>query len=425
MKRLKAITRKRGSNWEPKIIFRANRGCWLVDCGFKFGPDKRIRQQFDTEAEAQTWAASKKAEYLAVIEGRKQEEKKGTYARLSSLTETQRRQLVDALTKVDGDTAKIIRALAFHNKHTSAADASRKLADVSKDYIDAKTASGKRPRTISDAKGKLAPFVKSLGNTNITAITTADVEQWLNSKGYKASTRNAYRVAISGLFTHALKRRYVEYNPAAAIEAVTMDQGLPAIHTPDQIRTMLRAASNFIPTNYIVETRNAKGKVTKGAPRSVTDLAKIFHARSLIVPYLAIGYFAGLRPENELVNLDWKDVDFSAKTIRVTPATAKGRRQRYVDMQDNLIQWLTPYAQKEGKIGWSRKIFKKVRKTAGVAWSKDVMRHSFGSYLLAHNEDAPKTALQMGHSRVDVLFNHYRNLVKKSSATDYWNIVPE
>ena len=118
-------------------------------------------------------------------------------------------------------------------------------------------------------------------------------------------------------------------------------------------------------------------------------------------------------------------MDFAAKTIRVSPATAKKRRQRYVDMSDNLIQWLTPYVQKEGKIGFSRKYFRTARENSKIEWSKDVMRHSFGSYLLAQNEDAPKTAMQMGHSGVDVLFNHYRNLVKKSAATDYWNIVPE
>ena len=94
-------------------------------------------------------------------------------------------------------------------------------------------------------------------------------------------------------------------------------------------------------------------------------------------------------------------------------------------MSDNLIRWLAPYVQKEGKVGYSRSTFREVRDVSKVSWSKDVMRHSFGSYLLALNQDAPKTAMQMGHSGVDVLFNHYRNLVKKADATDYWRITPE
>jgi integrase len=315
--------------------------------------------------------------------------------------------------------------LRFYEKHTTTADASRRLKDVSDEYIKAKKAAGKRDRTIRDAEGKLAPFKKVFGEQSISEITTADVEDWLNGRGYTPGTRDAYRKAISGLFTHAIRRRYTEHNPAGAIEAVTVDQGLPTIHTVAQVKAMLTAASNYAPLRYVVEERDNNRKVTKGGKKPITDAGKIAIARAMLVPYLAIGYFAGLRPENELVNLDWKDIDFEARTIRVDPATAKKRRQRYVDMSDNLVQWLAPYVRKAGKIGFSRHAFREVRETAGVEWSKDVMRHSFGSYLLAQNEDAPKTALQMGHTRVDVLFNHYRNLVKKSAAAEYWEIIPQ
>jgi integrase len=368
----------------------------MVDCGFKFDPAKRLRQFYPTEQEARDWAAIKRTEFLEVLAGRKVEERAGLFARLSSLSDTQRKHIIEAISITDGDTSRIIRALRFYEKHTSTADASRKLADVYEEYIKAKDQAGRRPRTIRDAKSKLTPFKKVFGEQSISEISTADVEGWLNDQDYIPSTRNAYRIAISGLFTHAVKRRYTEHNPAGAIEAVTVDQGLPTIHTVAQVKAMLRAAMKL--------DSHAK--------------------RVKLVPYLVIGYFAGLRPENELVNLDWKDIDFEARTIRVHPATAKKRRQRYVDMSDNLVQWLAPYVQKSGKIGFSRRLFREVRVEPKVDWSKDVMRHSFGSYLLAQNEDAPKTALQMGHSRVDVLFNHYRNLVKKSVAAEYWKITP-
>lgn len=425
MTRKRKVRRERGAAWEPKVFYRPNRNRWMVDCGWKLGTDKRLRKLFATEEEAAAWAATKRAEYLAVLNGQKQEEQQGAYARLSALTDTQRRHLVTALAQVDGDTAKILRALTFYDKHTTTADASRLLADVCEEYLAAKEASGKRPRTIRDAKGKLAPFLKSFGTCTISQISTSDVESWLNNRGYTPGTRNAYRVAVSGLFTHAVRRRYTEHNPAAAIEAVTTDQRLPAIHTTAQVEAILRAANNYVPIEHVVVSRGPNRKVTKIKERPTTDQAKIFEARSKVVPYLAIGYFAGLRPENELVNLDWKDVDFAAKAIRVSPATAKKRRQRYVDISDNLIKWLAPYARKTGKIGHSRSALHAVRDLAGVKWAKDVMRHSYGSYLLAHNEDAPKTALQMGHTGVDVLFNHYRNLVKKSDAVRYWAIVPD
>ena len=417
----KKIRRERGANWEPKIRERKGRGSWVVDLGTKF--DSRFIY-CPTKEEAAAKAAEKKAEFLVRLTGQKQAEKEKVAFNWFNLNNTQQNHLATAFTTVHGDTDKLLRALRFYEKHTTTADASRRLADVSDEYIKAKTAAGKRPRTIRDAEGKIAPFVKSFGAQSISEITTADVEGWLNARDYSPGTRDAYRKAISGLFSHAIRRRYTEHNPAGAIEAVTVDQGLPTIHSVDQVKAILTAASNYVPQRYVVKERDSKGKVTDGGYRDVADQAKIFHARSLLVPYLAIGYFAGLRPENELVNLDWKDIDFEAKTIRVDPATAKKRRQRYVDMSDNLIQWLAPYVRSAGKIGFSRHAFREVRVEPKFDWSKDVMRHSFGSYLLAQNEDAPKTALQMGHTRVDVLFNHYRNLVKKSAAAEYWTITP-
>jgi len=422
MARKQKVKRARGTSWEPKIRYRGDRCKWMVDLGTKFNPRKLY---FATEADANTAAEEKRAEYLDRLAGQKQAAKDKVVFNWHNLTNGQQNEIATAFASANGDTARIVRALTFYNKHTSSADATRKLADVCEEYLSAKEVSGKRPRTIADAKFKLKPFIEALGKNNLAEISTADVEGWLNGRQSSPSTRNAYRRAICGLFGYAVKRRYMEYNPATAIESVTVDQGLPAIHTVAQVRAILRAGSNYVPTRYVVQARTTNRKVSKGAVLPITNPAEIHQARSMIVPYLAIGYFAGLRPENELVNLDWKDVDFTAKTIRVSPATAKKRRQRYVDMSENLIRWLAPYVQEQGKIGNSRTILLAVRRTSKVDWSKDVMRHSFGSYLLAHNEDAPKTAMQMGHSGVDVLFNHYRNLVKKSAAADYWNIVPD
>jgi hypothetical protein len=56
-------------------------------------------------------------------------------------------------------------------------------------------------------------------------------------------------------------------------------------------------------------------------------------------------------------------------------------------------------------------------------WPNNALRHSFGSYHLAHFKDAPALALQMGNSP-DVIFRHYRELVKPKEAKRYWQIMP-
>ena len=52
----------------------------------------------------------------------------------------------------------------------------------------------------------------------------------------------------------------------------------------------------------------------------------------------------------------------------------------------------------------------KLRKLAGITkWPDNGLRHSFGSYHLAHFQNPNMTALQIGHSTTDMLFKRYRN----------------
>jgi integrase len=421
MKRTKKVRRERGANWEPKVRARPDRGNWMVDLGTKFTPRKIY---FATEEEATAAAAQKKDEYLQRLSGQKQVVKEKSAFNWFNLSNVQQNHLVEAYTACAGDTVKLIRAWNFHKKHTSAADASRLLEDVEKEYIAAKDASGRRARTIRDAKGKLAPFVAKLGKVSISEITTADVEGWLNDTGYSPSTRNAYRVAIVGLFNHALKRRYIEHNPATAIDSTSKVRTAPVIHSVDQVRAMMTTASNYVKEYDVVTERDDSRKFIKTEKRTVTDRDKIFKTRAMIVPYLAIGYFAGLRPENELANLDWRDIDFEGKQIHVKSSTSKTGDERYVDMSDNLVDWLAPYVKTSGKIGHPRRLLRKILEDTGVEWSKDVMRHSFGSYLLAKSEDAATTAHQMGNTE-KILKKHYKKLIKKVVAEKYWLITPD
>lgn len=433
MARKKKIKRERGNNWQPKVYFRHEGGFWVVDRGTKFTPRRLYCQ---TEEEARLKAEKSRDEFLANLKStsieKKQEVKDGGAVRLSELTGRQRADIAAALANAGNDSAIVARAVEFYLKHHGTAGTSRKLCRIYREYITEKRHLGRRHATVKDARVKLRPFVKEFRAAKVSDITTGDVERWLASRRFTPITRNSYRAAIVALFNHAVDHRYIEVNPAKVIKLALMDQTLPGIHTVAEVRNLLFAAQNYVPiVEYAVtEWRKGKDGNKEEVPGTAkityeTDLVKIEEARARIVPYLAIGYFAGLRPQNELANLDWKDIDFSDRTIRVNPATAKKRRQRYVDMSDNLVQWLAPYSRKEGKIGFSRFIFRAVRTAAGIDWPKDVMRHCFGTYHSAMHEDNGKTSAQMGHTRTSELFKSYKNLVKKSAAAEYWKITPE
>ena len=60
-----------------------------------------------------------------------------------------------------------------------------------------------------------------------------------------------------------------------------------------------------------------------------------------LVPFLAIGAFAGLR-HAEILRLDWAEVDLAGGHIEVKAAKAKTASRRLVPITKNLRQWLTP-----------------------------------------------------------------------------------
>jgi hypothetical protein len=52
------------------------------------------------------------------------------------------------------------------------------------------------------------------------------------------------------------------------------------------------------------------------------------------------------------------------------------------------------------------------------------LRHGFASYHLAHFRVAAKLALELGHTDQELIFPHYRELVKPEQAAKYWSTRP-
>ena len=71
------------------------------------------------------------------------------------------------------------------------------------------------------------------------------------------------------------------------------------------------------------------------------------------VPAIAIGLFAGLRPEAELWHLDWQSINLAGKLIDVTKSK-NSISHRFVKNSDDLVAWLAPYAKKSGQATFGR-----------------------------------------------------------------------
>jgi hypothetical protein len=56
-------------------------------------------------------------------------------------------------------------------------------------------------------------------------------------------------------------------------------------------------------------------------------------------------------------------------------------------------------------------------------WPTNALRHSYGSYWLAKNQDVAALSLQMGNSPA-IVFAHYRELVRPAEAERFWDLMP-
>ena len=311
-----------------------------------------------------------------------------------SLSEKQRLDAAEAFKKLGA--IPLIQAVDFYLRHHQPAGGTRTIKELLADYLEVKKQAGRRPDTLTDLKCRIGKLAEKFGDRPVHTITTAELTQWLDRNRYHGISRANYKRVISGFFKFAIKKKLLDVNPGTDIEKVELDEALPEIFTVSETERLLKATAEVYPR---------------------------------LLPAMALGFFAGLRAA-EIEKLDWSAVDFDAKLITVRPEVAKRRRQRHVTMSDNLYAWLLPHRRASGRIcppiavimRWRPRILKKAELTE---WPHNGLRHSFASYHLAKIQDMNKTALELGHTRPDILFNHYRNLVKPTAAVEYWNILPK
>jgi integrase len=225
----------------------------------------------------------------------------------------------------------------------------------------------------------------------VAEITTREIDDWLRSLDVGAQTRNHYRAVLVMAFNFANRSGYAVENPALGA---------------------------------------AKAKVIGKAPGilSVTETARLLKAATPdVLPYIAIGLFAGLR-RAEIERLDWSEFDFESGLIEVKAEKSKTAQRRFVTLQPNLREWLLPVRKLKGNItpeSGFRESFERARAVAQITqWPENALRHSFASYHLAHFKNTASTALELGHYNSAITFRHYRELVKPKDAARFWKIKP-
>jgi integrase len=326
---------------------------------------KRARSFFETKKEAQTFAQLTNNQLLiGETEGAKQ---------LAEFGKT------------------IADAIAFYLPHLQASNKTCTFAELVAELLPAKAADGASQPYLIDLKCRLGQFEKSFGERLVSEITAHEIDDWLRGLSVSPVTRNNSRRVLHSTFAFAMSRNYCVDNPVTKTAKAKDRGGIIGILTVAQTARLLESAT------------------------------------PAVLPYFAIGLFAGLR-RAEIERLDWSKIDFESGLIEVTAQNSKTAQRRLVTMQPNLREWLLPLRKHKGNVTPSncfRELFEQARAAAGIAeWPDNALRHSFASYHLAHFKNAASTALELGHHDSRITFAHYRELVKPNDAEKYWNLFP-
>ena len=259
----------------------------------------------------------------------------------------------------------------------------------------------------------------AFGASLVRDLTLEEAKDWIASLDLAPRTKKNELNCLSEILLHSVARKYVSENvldgltrsDRSRLYGVDEDRE-PEILTPKEADRLIRAAQKH-------KNLDLMGAVT-------------------------LGLFCGIRTE-EIKKLKWKDIHLDEGFVTIGRDIAKKRSIRNVTLCDNGLKWLSLCPDKTGFVTrsdffcdydrrfnkllrhakFTKKIEEDGKTIERVAWKKNAMRHSFGTYHFALHGDSIKTSNELGHKQGDgVLFAHYRALATKKQAEKYFGIVP-
>ena len=397
-KRKFPIIVKRGSV-RVKIYFTPSNGCDAYTIAYYFG-GKRVRKTLAdlkrAEWEAETIANRICAGELNVLT--LTSEDRTAYVRAMEMLKPSGTPLEIAVMQFV-ETAKILEGASmldsakFYIRHHPRHMPTRTVAQVVEEMLVAKEAEGYCAAYVGALRSTLRRFATAFPHP-IAQVLAQELRGYLTTYKGCAITKNSVRKNIRTLFHFAQSRGYLPKGECEADELPRVKETPQpiAIYSPAQMATLLH------------------------------------HAEADVLPFLAIGAFAGLRTA-EILRLDWSEVDLAGGLIEVKATKAKTASRRLVPMPDNLKLWLAPHHQGSGKVIPYEQLSPKLQRLTGkegveLQWKRNALRHSFISYRVAQVQNVAQVALEAGNSP-KIIFSNYRELVKPADAVKWFDIQPE
>ena len=412
--------------WETERPLAGGGVAWVVNWHELQPGGGRIwkRKQFRDRAKLDKWFKKEKTRRTRLYELAHRSEQRGDavswWVRIAPPDRSAIMRAVELMRVKGGRLDGMVEAVELY-ADTHLTGAKLTLREVVDAHLE-RLAKTKRPGTVTDRRSRLNTFVEAYGDTLAAAITPATVEDWVLSTN-RQPLQAARRRAVNALFAFAVRRGYIHENPVARVEKIaSRSPDEVAVLSPGEVEAVLRAAQKVEPS---------------------------------MVPFFALGFFAGLRPQNELRKLDFGNANMEpGGKIKVVRSTSKTDRTRYVPMSSNLRAWLRSVQaeSRTGAVPYSRRAFRRVLDAArvdkkgrpvdftvekgkpvfkagkegvAVTWSADVMRHTFCTNRQAIIRNIHQLCEEAGNTP-HVARAHYLEPKEGAEATakEFWAIVP-
>jgi integrase len=153
-----------------------------------------------------------------------------------------------------------------------------------------------------------------------------------------------------------------------------------------------------------------------------------------LLPFLILGFFAGIRPDGEFQKLEWLNVKFPEATIVIRPEVSKTNRRRFVDLSPNATEWIEAFRRQGGKLEGRISPFYTASVPGTPARELENSRHQgmaqtrHASHVLLElaggSKDVNKLVLQSGHNSIDTMWRHYHKGAPEVEAKKFWAIMP-
>lgn len=241
-------------------------------------------------------------------------------------------------------------------------------------------------------------ILKSFGRSfkkTLDSITSNELEEYFRALSPSGRTRNNHLNYLKTFFKWAQKRQ------------------------------------GYLPEGRLMEIEKLKpfpkeeSKIRVFTPAELKKL--LAHSADDLVPYLAIGAFAGVRCA-EILRLSWENIKLDEGIIELTSDITKTKRRRLAYMPPNLIEWLRPFKDSSGLVAPTTMQLRRRRaclcSKAGVVWKDNGLRKSYISYRMAQvDSDAAQVAKQCGNSP-SMVEERYKGLVTPRVAEEWFSIYP-